>query len=57
MLDPWIIEKIRRREETQREREAIQIEIERPPEYRREGTKPSHADDAGPQRGVTVIEF
>jgi hypothetical protein len=59
MLDPWIIEEIRRREE-QREREAvvqIEISIERP-DYRdgEAARQPSQADETT-ERGVTVIEF
>ncbi len=57
MLDPWIIEKIRRREETQREREAVQIEIPlENPSHRESERHPSRGPEA-PDRGVTIIDL
>ena len=62
MLDPWIIEEIRRREEEQRQSEdkrsrlEIQIETPREPPDRGgwgDGVKPV----PGIERGVTVIDF
>ncbi len=58
MLDPWIIEEIRRREEEQRREEArIELPLERP----RWETEPPHPAreerDEAPQRGVIVIDL
>jgi hypothetical protein len=60
MLDPWIIEEIRRREQDQRREEQerrsrVEIQIETPsirPELGREdgGNKPS-------DRGVTIVDY
>lgn len=59
MLDPWIIEEIRRREEEQRridQRPVIEMPIHGPrPEDRGEQGKPA-TDDEGP-RGITVIDL
>jgi hypothetical protein len=54
MLDPWIIEKIRRREESQREREAVQVEIPLDNPARRDHT---NAPEQNPERGVTIIDL
>jgi hypothetical protein len=53
MLDPWIIEEIRRREE--REREAERPRLELPLHMPRE----SHADTPTQkeERGVSIIDF
>ena len=61
MLDPWIIEEIRRREEEQRQREDqrshLEISIETPQ------VPPDHvgwsegAGKPGVERGVVVIDF
>ncbi len=55
MLDPWIIEEIKRREEErQRESETrIEIHIENPTHVP-DSTKPSKSDV---ERGVTVIDL
>lgn len=59
MLDPWIIEEIRRREEEQRrERQAptIEVPLQSPrPEGERERGKPAGEGDS--PRGVVVIDF
>ena len=56
MLDPWIIEEIRRREEDRRRNErapaVIEMPVHNPDNQRREEGKP----EEGP-RGVTVIDF
>ena len=65
MLDPWIIEEIRRREEEQRQREEqrsrLEIHIETPPESH---DRSSGRSQPGPtpvppasDRGVTIIDF
>jgi hypothetical protein len=57
MLDPWIIEEIRRREEDQRrrqERPQLEIRIETPADPDRTLVIP---DGAKPERGVAIIDF
>ncbi len=59
MLDPWIIEEIRRREEEQRQREErsrLEIQIETPNESgeRRPGLQPPPPSS---DRGVTIIDL
>ena len=59
MLDPWIIEEIRRREEDQRRREQRPPVLEMPvhgprPEEREQGKQ---EDDSAKDRGVTVIDL
>jgi len=55
MLEPWIIEEIRRREdERNREREALRIEI---PRYEEPPRRNVHLEDDEPQRGVVVIDL
>ncbi len=63
MLEPWIIEEIRRREdERNRERDARRIELplyeERRDEQRRDqrGDLPGEKEEQ-PQRGVVVIDL
>lgn len=65
MLDPWVIEEIRRREEEQRQREEnrsrVEINIETPSEYDR-GSRPARprGEDGGrprSERGVAIIDF
>ena len=57
MLDPWIIEEIRRKEEERkRERPTIQPEIDQPPDER-DAPPTKHPDDPeeGNNRGVVII--
>ncbi|HEY7956465.1 MAG: hypothetical protein ACHQ17_10265 [Polyangia bacterium] len=57
MLDPWIIEEIRRREEEerhQRERPVVEIPLEAPV-HPGQGGKPS--EDTGQERGVVIVDF
>jgi hypothetical protein len=62
MLDPWIIEEIRRREEEQRQRDEqrsrLEIQIETPSDPDRggrgDGRRPGQP---GQERGVTIIDF
>ena len=57
MLDPWIIEEIRRREEERRrEREHGRVELPlESPHYQDGGTPAPPADDT--DRGVVVIDM
>ena len=55
MLDPWIIEEIRRREEEERNRERPHVEMPKydaPPDTR-ERSKPEEENP----RGVTIIDI
>jgi hypothetical protein len=58
MLDPWIIEEIRRREEDQRRDErtpaVVEMPLHDPRSDREEQGKPA---DGELPRGVTVIDF
>jgi hypothetical protein len=60
MLDPWIIEEIRRREDDRRrEREAARIELPlKAPDYREseEATAPEGEKDPE-ERGVAIIDL
>ena len=56
MLDPWIIEEIRRREdERRRDSEAPRIEL--PLEYPGDSAPPTGDRDEGIPRGVVVIDL
>jgi hypothetical protein len=60
MLDPWIIEEIRRREEerrNQRQQPVVEIDIDMPKvgDEGKERGKPAETDDQ--PRGVVVIDF
>jgi hypothetical protein len=57
MLDPWIIEEIRRREEERkREQEAGRVELPlESPRYHERGAPTPPPEDTG--RGVTVIDI
>jgi hypothetical protein len=56
MLDPWIIEEIRRREEEERQhreqRPVLEVPLEIPP-YQR----PKPEADPGEERGVVIVDF
>ena len=55
MLDPWIIEEIRRREDQRRrERDACQIELPLYDEHLEESNK-NHHDE--PKRGVVIMDL
>jgi hypothetical protein len=59
MLDPWIIEEIRRREEEQRRQEqqrpaVLELPLQAP---RPDGQDGKPADGDTPARGVTIIDF
>lgn len=57
MLDPWIIEEIRRREEERRrEQEERRVEIPlESPQYQDNGVPATPAEE--PERGVVVIDM
>ena len=58
MLDPWIIEEIRRREEEQRQGEATQVELPlEQPLWESEPSRPRKKDDEKVDRGVVVIDL
>ena len=58
MLDPWIIEEIRRREEDRNRDEARQdVVIEMPVPDRRPGSESVRPTDDEVPRGVTIIDF
>lgn len=57
MLDPWIIEEIRRREEERRrDREAGRVELPlESPKYHDRGSPGAPADES--ERGVVIIDM
>jgi hypothetical protein len=58
MLDPWIIEEIRRREEEERQRQERPV-IELPldnPAYRHP-SQGGREEDTGVERGVVIVEL
>lgn len=57
MLDPWIIEEIRRREEEERQHREERPVLELPlqvPVFPGQGGK---SDDSGDERGVVIVDF
>jgi hypothetical protein len=57
MLDPWIIEEIRRREEEERqhrEQPVLEMPLESPA-YPGQSRKPD--SDSGEERGVVIVDF
>jgi hypothetical protein len=59
MLDPWIIEEIRRREEQQKQRERQPAVIELPlhAPQKRDEERPGRGDEKDVPRGVAIIEL
>jgi hypothetical protein len=60
MLDPWIIEEIRRREEEERRDDRPVVEVPRdipdfPPEHEGRDEQERKKDDG--ERGVVVVDF
>jgi len=59
MLEPWIIDEIRRREEERRRGDRPQLELPVPdPQWSPEGEptgNPHHEGDRPPERGVVII--
>jgi hypothetical protein len=59
MLEPWIIDEIRRREEERRRRDRPQLELPVPdPRWPTEGDHDDNPDEQGdkaPARGVVII--
>jgi hypothetical protein len=58
MLDPWIIEEIRRREEEERQhreqRPVLELPLERPPYPT---GRPENQPGPGEERGVVIVDF
>ncbi|MCK5796160.1 MAG: hypothetical protein KAI47_03200 [Deltaproteobacteria bacterium] len=54
MLDPWIIEEIRRREEQERQAERPFLEVPLDPE---DGEREQEVRDDDEKRGVVVIDY
>jgi hypothetical protein len=58
MLDPWIIEEIRRREEERnREKARESVVIDLPVPERKPGSESVRPTDEETPRGVTIIDF
>ncbi len=55
MLDPWIIEEIKRREQQKQERPVIELPI-RGPEGRDRADRPKPEEEE-PPRGVAIIDY
>jgi hypothetical protein len=57
MLDPWIIEEIRRREEEERQQERPRVELPlEAPVFPVPGPKGRPPED-GEERGVVIVDF
>jgi len=58
MLDPWIIEQIRRREEEEREQQDQRPVVEIPLDRPREPVHPgSYGNQEQPERGVAILNY
>ncbi len=58
MLDPWIIEEIKRREQSRRiEQPVIQIPAHGPESRDPKGKREKEKEDDAPPRGVEIIEL
>jgi hypothetical protein len=61
MLDPWIIEEIRRREEEERQRReeypALELPLEAPVYPLHQDNRPKPAPGEAEERGVIVVDF
>ena len=60
MLDPWIIEEIRRREDElhqEKDRARLEIQIETPAESDRGGGRVERPTGPGTERGIAIIDF
>jgi hypothetical protein len=56
MLEPWIIDEIRRREEERRRGDRPQLELPLPdPQWAPDGDSKSEQGDRSPERGVVII--
>jgi hypothetical protein len=56
MLDPWIIEEIKRREKRRIEQPVVQIPAQGPPERDRDRGRKKDEEEKDP-RGVEIIDF
>ena len=54
MLDPWIIEEIKRREERKQEQPVIELPIRGPESRDQDRPRPEGED---PPRGVAIIDY
>ena len=61
MLDPWIIEEIRRREEEERQhreqRPVLEIPMDLPVYPTQGGPQKGGKPEPGEERGVTIVDF
>ena len=58
MLDPWIIEEIKRKEKRSRiEQPVIQIPVQGPERERRERDRDGGAEKEEDPRGIAIIDF
>lgn len=58
MLDPWIIEEIRRREESrEQEEERIEVPVDSPLKRDGEAQRPPEPEEEKPNRGVVIIDL
>ncbi len=57
MLDPWIIEEIRRREEEERRNREQRPAIEIPYEAPRYPSETDGSKQPGEERGVVIVDF
>jgi hypothetical protein len=59
MLDPWIIEEIRRREDERRDREAgrVELPLESPHSHDSDRPAPAPPRDEKGDRGVVIIDL
>lgn len=57
MLDPWIIEEIRRREEERRRDSEARIELPLESPHYHDSDRPRPPEDEGDQRGVVIIDL
>jgi hypothetical protein len=54
MLDPWIIDEIRRREEEDREQPVLELPMDMPVYPNQDGTS---SPQPGEERGVFIVDF
>ena len=57
MLDPWIIEEIKRRERQENEQPSVVVELPIHPSGGPERERKPAPDSEDPPRGVTIIDY
>jgi len=59
MLDAYVIEEIKRREQHRErdDRPVVQVPVPPPPPDRPADRRPGERDDDGPDRGVVIIDY